>query len=482
MKDPAQKTLLSLLLLITFSASSAKVITWPGPEARNSSSNFRVWVNGEELFVYDSPVASFASFDFDEAVEVKVKASRDLKWVDVRPLRLGIRPATGADSTFKFMLSEACKLSLEFNGEIDNNPLFLFAGKPELDIPDPEDPDVIYFKAGQVHNPGLIEVRSGQTIYLEGGAIVDGIIRGERVEDVTVRGRGILLGTNNRKYRTESRSRFIQFDECRNISIRGITLVDSKMWEIVPILCDGVEVKNVKIFSENGGDDGIDVVRSKNVHVSDCFIRTKDDCIAIKAAMDYPTEAGVENVLVENCVFWNSIWGNAIEIGFELRSDYVRNITFRNIDVIHCQDGAVMSIHNGDRATVENVLFEDIRVEDARQKLFDLAIFFTQYSVDYPRGQDRSLRYLHGAWDGVQHLASDEKMEHAGYRGKIRNVTFRNIEVVDGLFPFSVFTGYDDDHDIDGVIIDNLLVHNKKITSLEELKVYNEFTRNIELK
>jgi len=33
--------------------------------------------------------------------------------------------------------------------------------------------------------------------------------------------------------------------------------------------------------------------------------------------------ADCEDIEVEHCVFWNAAWGNALEIGFELRSDYV---------------------------------------------------------------------------------------------------------------------------------------------------------------
>lgn len=60
------------------------------------------------------------------------------------------------------------------------------------------------------------------------------------------------------------------------------------------------------------------------------------------------------------------VWGNNLEIGFELRSDTVSNIVFKDIDVIHCEGGAVFSIHNTDFAVVDQVVLEDIRIEDAR--------------------------------------------------------------------------------------------------------------------
>jgi hypothetical protein len=114
----------------------------------------------------------------------------------------------------------------------------------------------------------------------------------------------------------------------------------------------------------------------------------------------------------------------------------MKNIAFRDCDVIHCDDGAVMSIHNGDRSVVTDVIFEDIRVEDARQKLFDLAVFLSQYSVDSPDEKSKEFVYQNGPWDGLVHVPADKKKEHARFRGQIRNVTFKDIQVVDGIFPF----------------------------------------------
>jgi len=54
----------------------------------------------------------------------------------------------------------------------------------------------------------------------------------------------------------------------------------------------------------------------------------------------------------------------------------------KNIDVIHVEDGATMSIHNAGQAHVHDVIFDNIRVEDSRQKLIDVAIFFSRWGPD----------------------------------------------------------------------------------------------------
>ncbi len=474
--------LLAGSLLFSLTATASEVITFDPPPGIKPSRAYEIRVNGREVFVYDSPIVSYAVFDFTGTAEVTIRANRDVKWVDVRPVSMNIKPIF-RDSTIRFTLDEPCNLSIELNGEFSNRPLFLFSNSPEEDRPDRDDPDVIWFEGGKMHEPGLIEVGSGQTVYIEGGAVVHGIIHAKNASKIRVCGRGILDGSDNSRLRRESGTRFVEFQDCRKIQIEDIILEDSHTWQIVPIHCNRVTIRNVRIISDNGSDDGIDIVRSRNVEVSHCFIRTRDDCIAVKTAWDYPGSEGAENIDVHDCVFWNGAWGNGLEIGFELRSDYVRKVTFRDCDMIHVEDGAVLSIHNGDVSTVEKILFEDIRVEDARQKLIDLDIFYGRYSLDRPDDpEERDRRYLHGAWDGVLYLTPRERKEHAGNRGHIRDVTFRNIQVVDGIFPFSIIYGWDRDHQVEDIVIEDLIVHGKKITSLGDAKLYIENARNIEIK
>ncbi len=477
-------SLFTALLLNNLSASSENnnnIITWTAPPEIKPSAYYMVQANGKNVFVYDSPVASYAMFDFEGIAEVTIKARRDVKWVDIRPTSLGIK-AEFQDSSIHFSLTTPCKLSIELNGEFSNRPLFLFAGVPENAVPGRNNPDVIWFEGGKVHKPGIIEVKSGQTVYIEGGAVVEGIIHAENASGIKILGRGILDGTTSNEIRGENRYTFVHLQNCSNVEIEGIILEDSHSWQIVPINCDDVRIQNVRILSDNNSDDGIDIVRSRNVKIENCFIRTKDDCIAIKTVYDYPPSVNSENIEVTGSVFWNAAWGNGLEIGFELRSEYIRNVAFKNCDVIHVEDGAVFSIHNGDQSVVENIRFENIRVEDARQKLFDVAIFLSRYSVDRPDDPEEiTRRYLNGAWDGVLSVTPGNREYHSQYRGYIRDVIFKDISITDGLLPFSLFCGFDEKHQVENVTIDNLVVHGRKITTFEEAKVHQEFTKNIKI-
>ncbi len=488
---PVVTVLVLSLVLVGSTQAATKLVTYPAPQDANVAGDYKVRVDGKDVFVFNNPVAAIAAFDFQGEVEVAITPMRDVKWVDVRPKRLGIKP-TVKDNTIRFKVSQPCNLSIELNGEILNHPMFLFANPLEKDAPKQGDKGVHYFEAGKVHKPGVIEVNDGETVYIAGGAIVEGAILAQNANNVRICGRGILDGTRLREIRAGRWMRFVQFTDCNNVQVEGIILSNSQTWQIMPVGCNDVTIRNVKMVSDNGSDDGIDIVSSRNVTVDGCFIHTKDDCVVIKAFPGGPRYPGrdprtpgpdVNNVIVRDCVFWNAAWGNAVEIGFELRAKSVSNITFKNCDIIHVEDGATFSIHNGDFATVSNIRFEDIRVEDSRQKLFDFAIFLSQYSSDRPAdANDRSKWYLQGAWDGVLKADKERKKEFSANRGYIKGIYCKNITVVDGLAPFSIICGFDEEHPVEDVTFENLTIHGRKIKNAEDGKFWLENARNIKFR
>lgn len=472
---------------------------YPEPKGFQSATEYEVTVNGEKHFVYYSPIpAAYCSFDITGPVDIVIKVRRDIKWVDIRPLSAGM-DVRFKDSIIRLRIAKPQQLSIEVNGTI-KNPLFLFANAVDAKKPAKDEKDVVYFEAGKIHYPGVIELKSNQTLYIEGGAVVLGVVKAKGAKNIKIAGSGVIDGTYNNRFsdsivrksegdtsllRTLSGKyhRFIELVDCDNVVIEGITLHNSTTWQVVPIHCTNVQIQNIKIISDQASDDGIDIVRSKKVTIDNCFIRTKDDNIVVKAHLDYPKTEGVDSVIVTNCTLWNALWGNAIEIGFELNAAEIKNITFKNIDIIHVEAGAAISIHNAGSGHVKNVRFEDIRIEDARQKLFDFAIFRSVYSEDGTRDPEiRKRFYLNGAWDGVLSVPADKKDYHATYRGQVSNILLKDIKVVEGIFPFSIFYGFDAQHPVRNVVIQNLVVHGKKITSLATAKVYQENTANISLR
>lgn len=472
---------MALFIFITMIVSGAfsQVVTWDGPEGFVSNKFYTVTVNGVNVPVYDTPIASYAVFDFTGSVDVKVQTSFDVRWVDVRPLKLNIQPQYIDDNTFSIQLSKPVDLSLELNGRIRKQPLFLFSNAPEKDIPSRTDPNVIWFEKGKLYSDVSLELKDNQTVYIEGGAVVQGHLVSKGTKNITIKGRGILDGSFNKE---KTRNKFLHFEDCENVKVEDVILHNGTTWQLAFFHSTNIVVKNARIVSESGGDDGIDIFRCRDVIVDGVFAHTKDDCIAIKSGGKYPKDHPTDNIVIKNCTFWNSIWGNAIEIGFELYSDEVKNIRFENIDILHVEDGAAISIHNAGQAHVYNIVFENIRIEDARQKLFDVAIFFSQWGPDGIRDDDFIKKnYLHGAWDGVQKIPQGKEEHHRQFRGKISKVVFQDIQVVGGLLPFSVFQGFDEEHNVSDITIRNLTYLGKKLTTEAAAKIRKQNTVNLKI-
>lgn len=429
-----KKMLLISILVWSFCfAKASTLVTYDPPRGTDAAPEFELEVNGQKVFVYNSRVAAFASFSFEGKVDVKVSFGAIVENFDVRPKSKNIQ-ATQYRNQIRFSIDKPANLSVEINKNL-KRPLFIFANPLETEIPDKTNPNVIFYEKGKIHTPGIVMLKDNQTVYIEGGAIVRGSFMTDKGKNIRIMGRGII---DNSRYRSQE-ARPIEINECDGVLIEGIIINESRHWCCASFASKNVTYQNLKIVSDNDVDDGIDIVGSQNVLVDNCFIRTKDDCIAVKAGVTYftkfPSGANVDNVTIQNSVMWNGMWGNGLEIGFETRADTIKNVIFKNCDLIHVEGPeGTFTIHNGDRAVVKNVLYEDIRVEDSRGWLIDFKILQSRYSKDK-------------------------------IRGKIENVTFRNITVEGDRFPYSQLLGFDEASKINGVILDNFVIHGTKVNS-----------------
>lgn len=475
--------ILSIIILVFITPISAfsKSITYPFPEGMEKAQDFRVWIDDKEISLYDTKNAALGMFSFSGEVNIKIAPVHDVKWLDIRPLKLGIKPSI-ENNIINFKITKPTSLTIELNSEF-TRVLHLFANPLEESVPSPNDKNIKYFKAGKVYNVGNISLKKGENIYIEGGAVLRGSLKAENVSDVKIFGRGIIDGDSLKE------NNIIFFNNVKNSTVEGISLINSHTWTFKSVFCDNITVDNLKIVNYDFGTDGIDIVASQNFMVKNSFIRANDDCVVIKTwggGPKYPEGIvigpDVKNIKILNTVMWNMPWGNAIEIGFELRAKLVSDILFQDIDIIHVERGAALSIHNGDYANVQNIRFEDIRIEDAPHKIIDLAIFLSQYSVDRPKSkEERNKRYKHGAWDGVQKVYPGEEELFAKDRGFIKDIYFKNI-IVEGRPGFSVISGYDKNHQVENVFIENLVFNGKKVNTLDEGKFVVENAKNINIK
>jgi len=242
--------LLGMALVIACGFASptfAQVVTYPAPAGMEMSGDYTVTVGGQRVAVYrgkgdgtsNRQPYSFAYFDYSGSALVQITSvTRSLSGVQVLPASKGIAASVSGNSMSFTMTREYCHLSIEPSGR--HGSLLLFANPIETNAPAPGTAGVVYFGPG-LHRPGAINLNSGQTLYIAGGAVVQGGVNA-RGSNVTIRGRGILDGypwTGSNKPTVT----LIHGISCTNLNIDGIIVKDSWDWNIELDKCIGVTIK-----------------------------------------------------------------------------------------------------------------------------------------------------------------------------------------------------------------------------------------------
>lgn len=428
--------------------------------------------------------ASMVHFDFSGTVELEiVKNSDAVESVAIRPLSYGIDFRQEGNKII-LKLDRPRKFSLEVNGDRFHN-LHVFACAPEENVPLPDAPEVLFLKPGTYHSqeilryittvnpvtgktpdiiyfaPGMhfIEdyiayIPSGKTVYIAGGAAVVGSIHCYNVQDVTIRGRGVI-------YLTEiERNRYLgglRLSYSKNIRIEGIMVINPSVFSIVVGETSQVYIKDFKSFSCTGWSDGIDFICGSDSVVEDVFLRNSDDCITVYGNLQ-KFSGGSRNITVRNAILWADV-AHPILIGThgdaKKDGDILEDLCFEDIDILNHHEPqenyqGCMSINVGDRNTARNIRFENIRVEQFELgRLLDVRVFF---NPDYNPAPGK----------------------------KIENIYFKNITYTGrGELPSRIM-GYDGERIVDGITIENLVINGKHILNAEDGNMeIGEFTKDI---
>lgn len=126
------------------------------------------------------------------------------------------------------------------------------------------------------------------------------------------------------------RPNFVQPYNCQNVLIEGVTICNSPMWEINPVLCDTVMVQGVNVNSHLHNNDGCDPECTSNMVIRNNQFDVGDDCMAIKSGRNgdgLRIGRPSHNIVLENNTFVDGHGG--VTIGSEITAG-VKNIFSRN--------------------------------------------------------------------------------------------------------------------------------------------------------
>ena len=460
------KSILSTLLLLFAGTAAAETVIYPPPAADTlkqlsnlrASGRYRVTVNGQPVFVFEAtnrtgpdprtgePIPKgrietvhFCSFSFrDEPVQIMISSpsGTDLTQSTLHPARWQLPLLRQGDGSVSFELKVPRKLVLKTQQD-ELHPLLILADEPDTDLP--EGGDLLRFRPG-FHDIGLqYEVHDGQTVYIDGGAIVRGSLRKPQekgpLKNFTLRGRGMLYSGDYEFIGLRGGwGRGITAWEggLENGHIEGVMLVDSLHWNMGFRNRDSL-FDNVKIISFHGNTDGLRVGRNSTARNS--FVMNNDDSL-LPEGHNY--EDGM-SMLIEDCVVWHHSWGNPFKIInlSEAGGTGVQNLTYRNIDVIETGSDDTYCFVSPDtgghafrkeQSPTCNVLFENIFIEQG-ESIFNL----------FPPGSST-----------------------------LSNVVFRNVHVPVAT---GAISGWSEAHCIEDLVFDDLYAGGKKIESLDETEI-----------
>lgn len=367
-----------------------------------------------------------ALFYMTDKSNIEIESEIDVKSVTVRPLSLGLE-AKIDDGKIKISLDKPCKFSVEINGSYENN-IVIFAEKKRE--PETSGRKIIRFTG--VSETEVFDISEDRcTIIIEDDAVITGKLRVHDCEDVIIGGFGkIDMEAVDRDTEKTELWKALELTNCKNVTVQDIRISNSVSWSFRIMGCEDVNVDNVKIIGCRGNSDGIDVCGSRNINVRNIFTRTWDDSFVVKA---FDT-GDCENVTFLDSVLWND-FARPIEVGVELRADNVRNIKFKNIDIIHSPTGyPILGIHHGDRAKVRNICFEDIRIEDTPgAQIFDIRMAKAVWNKDPEMGDIDGVHLKNISYigkPGIEFALSKSRIEGFDEKHCIKNVTLENISIL----------------------------------------------------
>jgi polygalacturonase len=485
--------------------ASDTVVSYPLPDFATKSTDFHVTANDTTVPVEHYRDRHVANVFAGGEVAIKIKINAPITSYSIHPSSFGLKGTVEGD-TLRVSLNPTqfnprpAYLIFRIN-DLEN--LVVLVDPPDENAPSRHDPSVQDVSAppyradpsgkhlattaiqsaidkvsrtggGIVYVPlGLYRVqclmlKSGVTLYLAGGAVIQGsdrladyvgdatyqtstskkglppVVIAKDFKTVAIRGRGWIDAAEGTIYTTDGRPQeieprgsyhrvAIQVSNGTGFTLDGITARDGAGWSLLLNRVENIRITRFKVLGPMWrGNDGIDICGC-NAVVDRCFVYTGDD--------NFCTKALHPNYPVHDIHFRNSIGfarSAGVKVGMQTLSPQ-SEIYFENMDIIHAGRGLVVE-HRGEISKndqgdnpIRNIFFTDVRVEQ----------------VTGTGGESRNPIEI------ISKLP-----------GRISNIFFNRVSVGNFGPQSSRISGYDAKHPVTKVVFENLTIGGKPIDSV----------------
>lgn len=254
------------------------------------------------------------------------------------------------------------------------------------------------------------------------------------------------------------RPQFIQPYRSKNVVIEGVRLVNAPMWQVHPVLCTNVTVKDLYIKSDGPNTDGCDPESCTDVLIKDCYFDTGDDCIAIKAGRNADgrrLNVPSQNIVIQGCRMKNGHGG--ITLGSEC-SGGIKNVFAEECRLDSPElDFAVRLKNNAMRGGVlENVFVRNLDVGQVARAVVTIDFYYEEADKGKFTPVARNVN--------IEKVKS-QKAQWALYLRGFKSAPIRDITLVDcefnGVEKTSVLEY------VEGMKIDNVRVNGSVVERME---------------
>jgi polygalacturonase len=161
------------------------------------------------------------------------------------------------------------------------------------------------------------------------------------------------------------RPRMIQLTECKRVLLDGPTFQNSPAWNIHPLLCEDVIVRNVTVlnpwYSQNG--DGLDLDACRRVVVYRSHFDVGDDAICLKSGAGEAARRrgrACEDIVIADCTVYHGHGG--VTVGSEM-SGGVRNVYVNNCIFLGTDLGLRFKSTRGRGGVVESLYYNNVSMK-----------------------------------------------------------------------------------------------------------------------
>lgn len=243
-------------------------------------------------------------------------------------------------------------------------------------------------------DPRQYDIRAGSCgIVDQSGRGCKPLIHGDRVAGAAVMGDGVIDGRGGEKLLgqavtwwdlaeqaraggSQNNFRILVLNNCDNFTLYRITLKNSPNFHVSFSGGDGFTVWGVKIRAPKNArnTDGIDPGNSTNVTITQSFIDTGDDNVAIKAGAGKPTT----HMTIAHNHFYS---GHGMSIGSETNGG-ASAIRVSDLSISGADNGIRIKSNSSRGGLVEDVVYDDVCIRDTKNPI----LMDTHYSF---RGKEQ---------------------------------------------------------------------------------------------